>query len=290
MRAGWNPGDGVGMGRRGRGKLPVPNAAPPRPHARPWGAGGAARSFGAHAQGWVRRVARALHNLGVRTLIDANARNVRLAVRDGLPAKRANVLAEGVIDEIELSGIGRLLAVTPNDEVNSLAALYFGEVFESDEVFQIPVRTDGAQSASSEIPRHLRGRPLFSTDATYTSLDERFDNGAEVRVLRLDGEGGAGWLREAAADETFTPLSLVRGEKVRVYAEDADITPQPNDALVALVDPDPGSEALWRDALEEAARRTADADRAPSNEAAPPRPVGDGLPGPPADPPRATPR
>ncbi|MDT7856476.1 sodium:proton antiporter [Rubrivirga sp. S365] len=242
------------------------------------------------AQPWVRRVAKALQDLGVRTLlIDANARNVRLAVRAGLPAKRANVLAEGVIDDLDLSGLGRLLAVTPNDEVNSLAALHFGEVFESNEVFQIPVRSDGPQSAANEIPRHLRGRPLFSTDATYSSLDERFDAGAAIRVLRL-ADGGAGWLREASDDGAFTPLFVVRGEKVRVYAEDADITPQLGDALVALVDPDPGSEALWRDAMEEADLDTPTTnDHAPSNAASPPAPAppGDGQPGAPATPPRS---
>ncbi|MDT0631832.1 cation:proton antiporter [Rubrivirga litoralis] len=242
------------------------------------------------AQPWVRRVAKALQDLGVRTLlIDANARNVRLAVRAGLPAKRANVLAEGVIDDLDLSGLGRLLAVTPNDEVNSLAALHFGEVFESNEVFQIPVRSDGPQSAATEIPRHLRGRPLFSTDATYTSLDERFDAGAEIRVLRL-ADGGAGWLREASDDGAFTPLFVVRGEKVRVYAEDADITPQPGDALVALVDPDPESEALWRDAMDGADLHTPAADdRTPSNAATPPpvAPPGNGQSGAPATPPRA---
>lgn len=205
------------------------------------------------AQPWVRRVAKALQDVGIRVLLtDANARNVRLARRDGLPSQRTNILAEGVIDDLELSGIGRLLAVTPNDEVNALAALHFGEVFESDEVYQLPMRADGPRSVATEIPRHLRGRPLFATDATYASLEERFEGAAEVRVVRLGADPPA-WLREAAEDGTFTPLFLVRGEKVRVYAEDAEIVPQPGDLLIALVDPDPESEALWRDAFEKAA-------------------------------------
>ena len=184
-----------------------------------------------------------LQDLGVRVmLVDANARNVRQSKKDGLPAQRANILAEGVIDDLDMSGIGRLLAVTPNDEVNSLAALHFGEVFESDEVFQLPTRAEAGASHATEIPRHLRGRPLFSTDATYTSLDERFDAGAEVHVVRLSDARTVSALRDEYEPGAMTPLFIVRGEKVRVFAEDADITPQPGDALVLLADERPRDE------------------------------------------------
>ena len=198
------------------------------------------------AQAWVRRVATALHELGVQVLlIDANARNVRQARKAGLPAQRANILAEGVIDDIKLGGIGRMLAVTPNDEVNSLAALHFGEVFESDEVYQLPMRSDGvgtgAFNPSSEIPRHLRGRPLFGSDATFTSFDERFEAGAQVYVVRLTEQQTLAALHEVAEETALTPLFLVRGEEVRVFAEDADISPQPNDVIVVLSDEDPAS-------------------------------------------------
>ena len=202
------------------------------------------------SQGWARRVAHALQSLGVRVLlIDANARNVRLAKRAGLPAQRANILAEGVIDDLDLSGIGRLLAVTPNDEVNALAALHFGEVFESDEVYQLPMRADGPKSPATEIPRHLRGRPLFATDATFTALDDRLSAGAGVHVVQLTETRTLAMLLDEAdtAEELLTPLFLVRGEKVRVYAEDADITPQPGDALVVLADRAPDTEWLYDD-------------------------------------------
>lgn len=228
------------------------------------------------AQGWVRRVAHALQGLGVRVvLIDANARNVRLAKRAGLPAQRANILAEGVIDDLDLSGIGRLLAVTPNDEVNALAALHFGEVFESDEVYQLPMRADGPKSPATEIPRHLRGRPLFATDATFTALDERLNAGAGVHVVRLTEDRTFATLLDEAdtAEQLVTPLFLVRGEKVRVYAEDADIQPQPGDALVVLADRAPAD--VWTEAEEEADDDGLDAQVEP-----PIRPdAGDGLPG-----------
>jgi len=205
------------------------------------------------AQPWVRRVAKALQGLGVRVLlIDANTTNVRQSRRAGLPAQRANILAEGVKDDLDLSGIGRLLAVTPNDEVNALAALHFAEVFESDEVYQLPMRAEatpnGVPNAASEIPRHLRGRPLFATDATYTSLDERFAAGARVHVVELTENRTLTALADQFDEEgAVTPLFLIRAEKVRVFAEDAEITPLPGDTIVVLVDALPGTDWIIDD-------------------------------------------
>ncbi len=223
------------------------------------------------AQPWVQRVAKALQSLGVSVmLIDANARNVRSAKRADLTAQRANILAEGVIDEIDLSGIGRLLAVTPNDEVNALAALHFGEVFESDEVYQLPMRADGPKSAATEIPRHLRGRPLFATDATYSSLEERFTGGAAIHVIHLDDTHSLENLRDEVEEGILTPLFRVRDGKVKVYAEDADVQTQSGDAIVVLANDEPGDE--WT-ADAEATTLDLEGDH-----------EGDGLPAPPAAP------
>ncbi|WP_412060736.1 cation:proton antiporter [Rubrivirga sp. IMCC45206] len=197
------------------------------------------------AQGWVRRVATALDGLGVKVLlVDANSRNVRRAREAGLEAQRVNILAEGVIDDLDLSGIGRLLAVTPNDEVNSLTALHFGEVFESDEVFQLPMRADGPKSAATEIPRHLRGRPLFDDGATVLAIDERIEAGAEVHVVHATAERPLARLREEYDDGGLTPLFRVRGGDVSVFAGDADLSTQPGDALVVLADAPPSADWL----------------------------------------------
>ena len=100
---------------------------------------------------------------------------------------------------------------------------------------------------ATEIPRHLRGRPLFSTDATYTSLDERFEAGAEIYVVHLNETRTLTALTGEYEDDEITPLFVVRGEKVRVFAEDAEITPQPGDALVLLANEPPDGEWLRDD-------------------------------------------
>jgi NhaP-type Na+/H+ or K+/H+ antiporter len=70
-------------------------------------------------------------------LVDTNHENNRAARMAGLPVTFASIGSEYIQEEIDLGGIGRLLALTPNDEVNTLAAMAFAERFGSGEVYQL---------------------------------------------------------------------------------------------------------------------------------------------------------
>lgn len=79
---------------------------------------------GAHS--WAQAIAVALHAEGYRVLVvDDNWANVSTARMAGLPTFYASILSQYALDEIELGGIGRLLALTSDNEFNSLAALQF---------------------------------------------------------------------------------------------------------------------------------------------------------------------
>lgn len=192
--------------------------------------------IGAHR--WARAMASAVKKVGFRVLlVDANPKNVQVARQTGLPAQRANVLAEGVIDELDLSGIGRMLALTPNDEVNSLAALHFAETFERSGVYQLPTKLD--TSRENDIPVHLRGAPLFGPMVTYASLEDRFEQGALLATLSLSERYTISAFRNDFDDAT--PLFLVRGDKLNVFAAGtSDLVPVPGDTLIVLFDSRPG--------------------------------------------------
>lgn len=192
---------------------------------------------GAHP--WARAMAGVLDALGVRTLlVDANPRNVREARRQGLHAQNANVLSEGIKDSLDLSGIGRLVAVTSNDEVNTLAALHFGEVFPADDIYQLTTRTDARTGLN--IPQRLRARPLFADDATYLALSDRFDRGDTLRVVEADAAEPLHALAPNDPDVHVLPLFVVRGKRLVVVSTDEDPALQPGDRVVVLTNADVG--------------------------------------------------
>ncbi len=185
---------------------------------------------------WALEMAKAVQDQGVPVVvIDTNARNVEQARKWGLRAERMNALSEGSLDELDLNGIGHLLAVTPNDEVNSLSALRFSEVFESSDVYQLPIRSPNAENASAGVPRHLRGRTLFDTKASFHYLTERFAGGEEIVTATLsDSYLFSDFQQERGGSAVLLFIFRNTGELL-IQSPDYPLTPVPGDTVIALV-------------------------------------------------------
>lgn len=132
---------------------------------------------GSHSIG--RGLALELKQRDVKTLlIDTDPYNVTRAIAGGLTARRMSVLAEEASHDLDLRGIGRMLALTSNDEVNALATGRFARVFGRREVFQLaPGKRRSGQSA---VPDEYLGRIVGIDGLTYATLDERSRQGWKV--------------------------------------------------------------------------------------------------------------
>ncbi len=196
------------------------------------------------AQSWAQAIAGALQDAGQEVLLlDNNWNNVSAAQQAGLPAVFANALVDGAVDESTLGRMGHLLALTANDEVNSLVALRFGEIFGRQRTYQLPSRCADGTSRDEALGQDLCGRCLFAPEATYADLGRRFASGSQVKVIKLSAEFDYRAFR-AHYGETALPL-FVRGESgaLTVFTTDSPVTPSPGQQLVALVDPARHAEA-----------------------------------------------
>lgn len=155
---------------------------------------------GAHSIG--RGLARALSDLQVKTLlVDTDPYNVTRSVALGLPARRLSVLTEEATHELDLRGIGRILAMTSNDEVNALAMSRFARVFGRRETFQL---APSQKRRNGALPEELLGRIVGIDGLDYGTLDERSRHGWRVRAAGADGSIAA-----AAAAGSFIPIARV---------------------------------------------------------------------------------
>ena len=187
---------------------------------------------GAHP--WAREIARELQELGYLVrLADTNRMNISQANLAGLPTFYGSTLTEGALDRIDLAGIGNLLAVTANDEVNSLSGLNFSEVLGADSVYQLPPEDLETAPEETLLGRHLRGRFLFRADAGYWQLTARFDSGADVKTTRLtDSFGYADFLEE---HPDAIPLFVLDDGVLTVVTVRGALVPQPGQTIVAIV-------------------------------------------------------
>jgi NhaP-type Na+/H+ or K+/H+ antiporter len=195
---------------------------------------------GAHP--WAREIASELKDEGIPVrLVDTNYVNVAEARMAGLPVYYGSALTEGTLDNIELEGIGRLLALTSNDEVNSLTALHFSEVFGDNGVYQLPPEQLTA-STKQVVSQHLRGRFLFDPSASYWQMTARFDSGADVKTTNLTEAFDYQTFMERYRDPV--PLFLIGGDgRLTIFTVKDPPEPKPGHRVVAVVDPLEGAAA-----------------------------------------------
>jgi len=112
-----------------------------------------------------RYLARHLRQKVPVLLADASHANIREARRMGLPVFEGDVLKDEVIEEMDLSGIGRLMAMTSNTEINLLAVRKFASVLGDHRVFRLVSRRE-MEIAGLALPQNI----LFEGRADYIRL------------------------------------------------------------------------------------------------------------------------
>jgi NhaP-type Na+/H+ or K+/H+ antiporter len=112
---------------------------------------------------------------------------LRVARMAGLRTFYGNPMSNHAERTLDLTGIGRLFAMSRNAELNRLACTYFARDFGRREVFMLPVELDnrenreGKHAPSAELP----GRRLFAPDVSLATLLDQMSHGAQIRTTRL---------------------------------------------------------------------------------------------------------
>ncbi|MEZ6243051.1 MAG: sodium:proton antiporter [Phycisphaerales bacterium] len=185
---------------------------------------------------WARALGVAIQQRKYPVLfVDTNRANIRAARMEGLPAVNGNILSEYAVEELDLRGVGRVLAVTPNDEVNALALQRFTEVFEKSGLYLLPARA--AKKGEGETSRRV-GRRLFSSTLDFAQMESRIANGWVVKTTTLSPEFTAKDY-QTLYGRAAVPLFILRASgTLAIVAPDRPIEPENGDAIVALVNPE----------------------------------------------------
>lgn len=187
----------------------------------------------------VREIASAIRKEGFNVmLVDTNPRNISSARLAGLPVNLASIGSEFVRETIDLSGIGRLLAMTPNDEVNTLAAISLAERFGRSDVYQL-AKHDSSSVRSERAAAYRRGRILFDKPTTFDQLEERIEAGQQVKVTTLSADFTFDDFRNRYGDTALVLFRIEEKHRLVVATTDIETPPRAGHKIIALVDPPP---------------------------------------------------
>ena len=180
-----------------------------------------------------RSIATFLQGEGLTVLVaDTNYANIAQARQEGLPTFYGNLLSEFSDDEINLRGIGRLLALTSNDEANALAAGKYTREFDSSDVFQLE---PSGGSERKVVGGEQRGRLLFHHGTTYAELEDMLSRGGKLKKTKITEKFRLDDFQKFYSED-YIPMFIMSasGKEVRVITEETG-EPDVGMTLVAMV-------------------------------------------------------
>ena len=136
-----------------------------------------------------RTIAKELKRLGFEVMLaDSYRSNVRQARMDGLKTFHGNPVSRLAEKELDLVGIGRMLGLSQNDDLNLLAVQRYTREFGKKRVYSLPTQASQRKSERETVSEELSGIALFSEDATYSKLASLVAQGAEMRTTNISEE------------------------------------------------------------------------------------------------------
>ncbi|MEJ2097665.1 MAG: cation:proton antiporter [Deltaproteobacteria bacterium] len=133
-----------------------------------------------------RGIAEALqHNNYNVLLADQNWENIMQAKMKGFATYWGNPASEHAERHLSLIGIGRLLALSSNRELNALAAQHYRLEFGHNNIYRIRTRRQDNQPPENKVVSKWSGRHLFGETTTHDALAKILVSGGELNTTPL---------------------------------------------------------------------------------------------------------
>lgn len=182
-------------------------------------------------QAWARALAKTLKSLGVPAMIvDTNYANTAAAWMEGVPAYHGSVMSDAAMRDMELSGIGRFLALTPNDQVNTLAAQRMTRSFGRVGVYRLPGRHTPGEGGHAE----AEGRVLSSERATHRAITALWAESGGVLVTPLSPEYTLADFEAEYGERAVPMFVLSESGKLTVVSPKQTIPAQAGQRLISI--------------------------------------------------------
>lgn len=180
-------------------------------------------------------IAMELMNNGFRALLtDQDWSAVTEAKLKGLYAYWGNPVSEHAERHLNLTGIGHLLAMSPNIELNALAAQYFRLEFGPQFIYTIRNHQPENGSVEEKSSFKYGGRFLFDDMILYEDLEKRIIDGAEIKTTLLTEEFSYEDYLEQQAETRLMLFAIDPNENIFVFTPAPDFQPKANWKIMGL--------------------------------------------------------
>lgn len=191
-----------------------------------------------------RAIGKALLERKVPVLLtDINWENVSQARMAGLPVYFGSPISEHAAHFLETTGLGRLLAMSPDENFNLLALTRYRGEFGRNAMYELRVWPAGVAMAQHEVAAHHKGRTLFGGDVTYGTLARMLNHGAEIRTTKLTESFNFEQYLNAHRHSAIPLFAAGPKGRFEAFSSDSDLKPVAGWTILSLVPPDSSQQA-----------------------------------------------
>ena len=184
-----------------------------------------------------RAIGTGLQNAGVKVLLtDSSWENTRAARMEHLPTYFGNPASQHAEAHLDLIGLGHLLALSPNAELNALMCMSFRHEFSPRHRFILSTSQDSRRSEKHRVSDRHRGHPLGQSLVTYPQMAGLIARGAEVRSTLLTDSFG--WAEYQAQHGQRALLLFARDPNGRLHIASPEhpLSPASGWTVIALIE------------------------------------------------------
>lgn len=185
-----------------------------------------------------RLVAQALNDNGVRTrLADSNWDNVSAARMLGLDTYYGNAVSEHADRYLDLVGLGQMLALTPQNELNSLACLHYQSEFGVNNVYTLGTGKESVYN-KTRVTARSHAHILFGDAITFAKLASLTGHDAAIHHTRLTETFDYAAYQLQYGRRAIPLFALTDKEELLCFTKDGNLTPGSGWVILALICPE----------------------------------------------------
>ncbi|MGR8932733.1 MAG: cation:proton antiporter [Gammaproteobacteria bacterium] len=190
-----------------------------------------------------RLIAQALNDNNVRTrLADSNWDNVSAARMLGLDTYYGNAVSEHADRYLDLVGLGSMLALTPQNELNSLACLNYQSEFGSNKVYTLATGKEPVY-IKTRVKARSHARILFGETITFAKLASLIGQEATIHHTQLTETFDYEAYQLKYGRRAIPLFALTDKDDLLCFTTDERIMPKPGWVILALACPEPGQQS-----------------------------------------------
>lgn len=190
------------------------------------GAGNVARAIGKELQAQDFKV----------ILTDSTWENIRLARMDGLETYYGNPISEHADRNLNLVGIGKVLAVSGRSNLDTLACLKFKPEFGVQNVYELKSTREKHISDKHIVSTRHRGYELFGEDVSYGTLAYKLRNGAEIKSTQLSDEFTFEQYLEKYGERIIPLFAIDTKHRIHIFVTNGKMKPEPGWTVTGLIE------------------------------------------------------